>query len=1112
MRTCERDNQRSHNMTDRSERARKGKPRCPVQSMGQYHMGLLSIAVAVVLMCLAAPNRVDAVEISYDTGILAVSYSAGWGKYYAVRFTNAGTTDVKVTAVKIPGHWVMVGYLDVHIWSNADGQPGEILASRMGEYLSSTTWNSYSFSEFSVTVPAGSDIFAGLHPRTCDVPYDTESSGGANRSWWMQSSSWVLGGPQGTLANLMVRLDVVEIEPTIAPVSPTECPVVSTQCPRTVTQCPQTPQPTVCPVASTSCPEISTQCPIVGTACPAAATTCPQVGTECPESATLCPQVNTKCPQVQTGCPIVPTSCPPSDTICPSSPTACPTQATQCPTIATQCPAVSTLCPASSTTCPIVDTQCPVNPVATVCPTVQTQCPVVATQCPPPTTHTLTVLSTPITGIAITGDKPGTTNYTATCTDGQEVSLTAPVSVTISGIDYTFVRWTQDGIDMPADQASVQIAMETGHAAVAAYQLRIPVGLQWSTFLGGGAIDSIVGIAIDPQGDVLVAGSTVSADFPTLPGDKHGGEAFVAKISTIRGLLWATLLGGSNGASPYDLAADSVGNAYVIGYTHSTDFPVKSGFQMTHKGDRDGFIVKLDNNGQILWSSFLGGSGRDMPSGVAVDPAGNVLIAGLTLSADFPTPGGLQTSYAGCEDGFLAMVSSSGELLWARYLGGSGDDMCRRAAFDAAGNAVVTGYTMSSDFPVTPGAFDTSHRGREDAFVAKFSPAGQLVWSTFLGGTEREWGEGITLDSHGNVLVTGQTASSDFPVQDGFSMTYNGGGSDAFAAKLSPSGALLWATFLGGSGDESSYDIVLDDCENAVVTGFTASADFPTPCGFDTTYNGGTGDVFVAWISPSSQLLLGSFLGGFGLDGAYAVALDGHGDAFIGGYTSSPDFPIVKGFDPTYNGGELDAFVAKIGVPLLTVQSTPITGVPITGDKPGSTNYSALCEFGSSITLSAPEAAIIDSVTWTFVRWVKDGVNQPDGQASVQVAMDADHALVAQYEQRLILSVQSTCITGVPITGDKPGTTNYTAACDDLEVVTLTAPAFLTVSTIEYVFVCWVVDGQDQPRRETTERVTMDGPHSATATYAMPFDTNEDGAINILDLIFIRNKLGQRCP
>ncbi len=314
----------------------------------------------------------------------------------------------------------------------------------------------------------------------------------------------------------------------------------------------------------------------------------------------------------------------------------------------------------------------------------------------------------------------------------------------------------------------------------------------------------------------------------------------------------------------------------------------------------------------ISWSSYLGGAGSDNAKSIAVDRSGSVFVAGQTDSADFPSTGGFDTTRSGTTDAFVAKMSASGALLWSSYLGGSGNDYGEAIAVDGNGDAFVTGWAMSTDFP-TNGGFDTTRGGTQDAFVAKVSATGALLWSSFLGGESEDFGYAIAVDGSGSAVVTGSTTSAEFPTSGAFDTSFNGA-QDVFVTKVSGSGALLWSAFLGGASGEEGHAIAVDGNGDIFVAGETRSGDFPSSGGFDTTLGGAafsTYDAFVTKVSASGVLVWSSFLGGSENDHAHGIAVDGSGNAFVTGVTYSADFPSAGGFDTTL-GGPFDAFVTKV--------------------------------------------------------------------------------------------------------------------------------------------------------------------------------------------------------
>jgi hypothetical protein len=324
----------------------------------------------------------------------------------------------------------------------------------------------------------------------------------------------------------------------------------------------------------------------------------------------------------------------------------------------------------------------------------------------------------------------------------------------------------------------------------------------------------------------------------------------------------------------------------------------------------------------LVYSTYLGGSGQEDAKGIAVDTSGHAYVLGGTFFGDFPTTAGaFQTTYGGQGDVFVTELNPAGSgLVYSTYLGGSDSEYARGIAVDTSGNAFVTGITFSSDFPTTPGAFQTTlGSGDVDAFVTELNPTGSgLVYSTYLGGSFYDESDGIAVDTSGHAYVTGFTDSNDFPTTPGaFQTTNHPNGiysDDAFVTELNPTGSgLVYSTFLGGSVIDRGYGIVVDTSGNAYLTGLTYSSDFPTTAGaFQTTLSGGL-DAFVTELNPTgSGLVYSTYLGGSFDTAGYGIALDTAGNAYVTGITGSQDFPTTAGaFQRTF-GGIIDAFVTKL--------------------------------------------------------------------------------------------------------------------------------------------------------------------------------------------------------
>jgi len=447
--------------------------------------------------------------------------------------------------------------------------------------------------------------------------------------------------------------------------------------------------------------------------------------------------------------------------------------------------------------------------------------------------------------------------------------------------------------------------------------------LAFSTYLGGSGFDRADGIAVDSSGNVYVTGSTFSTDFPVTAGAfqttrSTGFDVFITKMNpTGTALIYSTYFGGNNNDSSNDIAVDAAGNAYVIGFSDSSNLPTTPGaFRSTPIGsdESDAFTMKLDASGStLLYSTFLGPIIGDA---IAVDSAGNAYLTGQA-NADYPTtPGAFQTVTAGSSEAFVTKLNSTGTaLIYSTFLGGSGFDSGSDIAIDPAGNAYVTG-TAQAGFPVTPGAFQTSFNGVNDVFVTKLNATGTaLIYSTFLGGSGTEGSLGIAVNSAGNAYVTGFSGSTNFPTTPGAFQTVKAGGQDAFVTELNTSGsALVYSTYLGGDGDDFGDQVAVDTAGNATVGGLTGSANFPvTPDAIQNVY-GGANDAFITRLNAAgTALVFSTYLGGSSGEGVFGLALDAAGSIYVTGATSSPNFPTTPGaFQTASPGGPVDGFVAKI--------------------------------------------------------------------------------------------------------------------------------------------------------------------------------------------------------
>lgn len=389
----------------------------------------------------------------------------------------------------------------------------------------------------------------------------------------------------------------------------------------------------------------------------------------------------------------------------------------------------------------------------------------------------------------------------------------------------------------------------------------------YTTYLGGNASELAAGIATDASGAAYIVGDTQSPDFPTrgaFQATNNGGAAgfdgFIAKIAPNgASLVYSSYFGGNNDETFLDVAVDSSGAAYITGSTESNNFPVTaSAFQRANRSviSLTGFAAKVDPSGSaLLYSTYLGGTGADLPVGIAVDGSGQALIIGGTASRDFPTTAGVvQPAAREAGDAFIARLNAAGsQLVMSTFLGGRDTDTGFHVAIDSAGNIWAAGVTKSTDFPLSANATKRTLTGPNDAFVVKLTPNGAtLSFSTLFGGLREDLAGPIVVDRAGRAYIGGQTSSTDLPAPQAF-QTLLKGPSDAFVAQFDPNGALLQASFLGGGGSDSLEGLALDSNDRLFAVGSTDSSDFPTTAGAPQAASRGGNEAWLARIEFSAS-------------------------------------------------------------------------------------------------------------------------------------------------------------------------------------------------------------------------------------------------------------------
>jgi Beta-propeller repeat len=506
--------------------------------------------------------------------------------------------------------------------------------------------------------------------------------------------------------------------------------------------------------------------------------------------------------------------------------------------------------------------------------------------------------------------------------------------------------------------------------------------LSYSTYFGGTSGETAWAVTLDQNGFVYVAGNTFSQRFYTngppfsttnayqtnYHGGKYAGDAFVAKFGNLgTNLIYLTYLGGSDNDRATAIAVDNSGNAYVAGYTDSTNFPTTTnalypaitGKLNTHLGfyPVDAFVSELNTNGSaLIYSTYLGGSQEDGANGIAVDSSGNAYLTGFTYSTNFPTTTNALQRHLACTNSiyfnanaFVAIIAPNGtNLAYSTYLGGTNFDEGMGIAVDASNFVYVTGFTASTNFPNT-NSFQkrlnnlTNRTAVCDAFVAKFNPFVTnltLVYSTYLGGTNNDMANSIAVDGSGNAYVAGSTISTDFPNTVGTSVPglYSFMATNARTAILATNvfltkivnnetqAFIAYSAVFGGKGVDVGYGVAVDPAGEAFVVGAASSTNFPVyniPTSMRATNSGGSDAFIIGFNADATALSYSTYLGGKGDDYGYGIAVDPAGNAYVVGITSSTNFPTLNA-PQTFRNGTNDAFLAKIILqqPRLTVAET----------------------------------------------------------------------------------------------------------------------------------------------------------------------------------------------
>ncbi len=468
--------------------------------------------------------------------------------------------------------------------------------------------------------------------------------------------------------------------------------------------------------------------------------------------------------------------------------------------------------------------------------------------------------------------------------------------------------------------------------------------VDFSTYFGGTGDDSgssanlnfLAEVIIDSLGNIIIGGRSTSSDFPTLnayqASNVGGVDATISKFAPNGTLIFSTYLGGSNNDWANCVALDSSDNIIIGGVTGSANFPLVNPLQDTLLGgseaNADIFIAKLSANGQtLMYSTYFGDTGSDWCYSIACNDAGQIAFTGTTLSTNFPLVNAVQTSKAALTEGYLTVLNADGQSIkFSTFMGSTNFDQGRGVAFDSHNDVLLTGF-MGTANHATDGVFQENFGGHaSDAYLAKFMANGTLKYFSFLGGEGLERANDIEIDSEDNIIITGYTSSVDFPTANAY-QDEHAGNYDMFLTKVNSSGEnIIFSTFFGGSGNDDGYGIALDNHDDILLTGETLSTDYPNYFDYNCTGSGNT-EGFISKFAKNGTLTFSTVFGGSGLDLGVEIASYGDNQTVIVGFTGSSDLPTHNAYQDSY-GGSCDMFLMKLDIidlyiPIETEPGTP---------------------------------------------------------------------------------------------------------------------------------------------------------------------------------------------
>ena len=437
--------------------------------------------------------------------------------------------------------------------------------------------------------------------------------------------------------------------------------------------------------------------------------------------------------------------------------------------------------------------------------------------------------------------------------------------------------------------------------------------LKWSTYIGGSGYEMSRGITLDVHGNVYIVGQTSSLNFEVKNPyqEIYGGgvyDGFISKYSSTGEMLWSSYYGGSGQDEAFAICSDADGNIYMAGRTNSNSGIAFNGFKNSVSGGFDAFMVKYNSIGQRLWGTYYGGTGDEIVYDIDLDNEGNIYMAGETGSSSGIAYNGFSNSGSGA---FLVKFNSSGNRIWATYYNGA--TYCRSVEVDKYNNVYISGMTGTASGMAFNG-YQNSSGGYFDGFLVKFNSEGQRLWATYYGGSNWDCIRDIATDNNGNVFISGETYSNNGIAFNGYMNTFKSiqsDWSDAFIVKFNAEGARQWGTYFGGSDHDGGFGVTTDYSGNLYLLTSMRSSSGIAFKAFKSNNSGGYNDIVLAKFNPNCDLIWATYYGGNGIEDYGKGILDGKGHIFITGRTGSTSGISVNGHQNKYGGADFDGFLVK---------------------------------------------------------------------------------------------------------------------------------------------------------------------------------------------------------